>query len=73
MGTSNCHRYRSSKITRIPRKTGKTTVVVKISYEAELRGERALIGSQANLAVDNALSRLIHKIFSSEDLLTIWM
>ncbi len=40
--------------------TGKTTVIAEICYQVALRGGRTLITSQANLAVDNALSRLIH-------------
>ncbi|MFB8794175.1 MAG: AAA domain-containing protein [Microcoleus sp.] len=43
-----------------PPGTGKTTVIAEISYQVALRGGRTLIASQANLAVDNALSRLIH-------------
>lgn len=43
-----------------PPGTGKTTVIAEISYQIALRGGRTLIASQANLAVDNALSRLIH-------------
>ena len=43
-----------------PPGTGKTTVIAEISYQVALRSGRTLIASQANLAVDNALSRLIH-------------
>ncbi|HEY9853281.1 MAG TPA: AAA domain-containing protein [Leptolyngbyaceae cyanobacterium] len=43
-----------------PPGTGKTTVIAEICYQIALRGGRTLIASQANLAVDNALSRLIH-------------
>ena len=43
-----------------PPGTGKTTVIVEICYQVALRGGRTLIASQANLAVDNALSRLQH-------------
>ncbi len=43
-----------------PPGTGKTTVIAEICYQIALQGGRTLIASQANLAVDNALSRLIH-------------
>ena len=43
-----------------PPGTGKTTVIAEICYQVALRGGRTLIASQANLAVDNALSRLVH-------------
>ncbi|MEH1921597.1 translation initiation factor IF-2 N-terminal domain-containing protein [Nostoc sp.] len=43
-----------------PPGTGKTTVIAEICYQIALRGGRTLIASQANLAVDNALSRLVH-------------
>lgn len=43
-----------------PPGTGKTTVISEICYQAALRGERTLIASQSNLAVDNALGRIIH-------------
>ncbi len=43
-----------------PPGTGKTTVIVEICYQIALRGGKTLIASQANLAVDNALSRLVH-------------
>ena len=43
-----------------PPGTGKTTVIAEICYQVARRGGRTLIASQANLAVDNALSRLQH-------------
>jgi predicted ATPase len=43
-----------------PPGTGKTTVIAEICYQVALRGGRTLVASQAHLAVDNALSRLIH-------------
>ncbi|MDZ8033117.1 translation initiation factor IF-2 N-terminal domain-containing protein [Nostoc sp. DedSLP04] len=43
-----------------PPGTGKTTVIAEICYQVALRGGRTLITSQANLAIDNALSRLVH-------------
>ncbi|WP_442935785.1 AAA domain-containing protein [Nostoc sp.] len=43
-----------------PPGTGKTTVIAEICYQVALRGGRTLITSQANLAVDNVLSRLVH-------------
>lgn len=43
-----------------PPGTGKTTVITEICYQVAIRGGRTLIASQANLAVDNALSRLPH-------------
>ncbi|PPS40718.1 AAA domain-containing protein [Chroococcidiopsis sp. TS-821] len=43
-----------------PPGTGKTTVIAEICYQVARQGGRTLITSQANLAVDNALSRLIH-------------
>ncbi len=43
-----------------PPGTGKTTVIAEICYQNALRGQRTLIASQANLAVDHALSKLIH-------------
>lgn len=43
-----------------PPGTGKTTVIAEICYQIALRGGRTLIASQTNLAVDNALSRLVH-------------
>lgn len=41
-----------------PPGTGKTTVIAEICYQIAKQGGRTLISSQANLAVDNALSRL---------------
>jgi DNA polymerase III delta prime subunit len=43
-----------------PPGTGKTTVIAEICYQVALRGGRTLIASQSNLAVDNALGRIIH-------------
>jgi AAA domain len=43
-----------------PPGTGKTTVIAEICYQVARLGGRTLIASQANLAVDNALSRLKH-------------
>ncbi len=43
-----------------PPGTGKTTVIAEICYQVARRGGRTLIASQANLAVDNAMSRLVH-------------
>jgi RecA/RadA recombinase len=43
-----------------PPGTGKTTVIAEICYQVAMRGGKTLIASQANLAVDNALSRLVH-------------
>lgn len=43
-----------------PPGTGKTTVIAEICYQNALRGLKTLVASQSNLAVDNALSRLIH-------------
>ncbi|BDT12330.1 DEAD/DEAH box helicase [Arthrospira platensis] len=43
-----------------PPGTGKTTVIAEICYQVASRGGRTLVVSQANLAVDNALSRLTH-------------
>lgn len=43
-----------------PPGTGKTTVIAEICYQVARRGGRTLVVSQANLAVDNALSRLTH-------------
>ncbi len=44
-----------------PPGTGKTTVIAEICYQVARGGGRTLIASQSNLAVDNALSRLIHR------------
>lgn len=43
-----------------PPGTGKTTVIAEICYQIALNGGRTMIASQANLAVDNAMSRLVH-------------
>ena len=43
-----------------PPGTGKTTVIAEICYQIARQGGKTLIASQANLAVDNALSRLVH-------------
>lgn len=43
-----------------PPGTGKTTVIAEICYQVAQRGGRTLIASQTNLAVDNAMSRLVH-------------
>lgn len=43
-----------------PPGTGKTTVIAEICYQNALRGQRTLLASQANLAVDHALSKLVH-------------
>ncbi|MPQ42512.1 AAA domain-containing protein [Clostridium tarantellae] len=43
-----------------PPGTGKTTVIAEICYQNAIRGKKTLIASQSNLAVDNALSRLVH-------------
>jgi len=43
-----------------PPGTGKTTVIAEICYQSAREGKRTLIASQTNLAVDNALSRLVH-------------
>lgn len=42
-----------------PPGTGKTTVISEICYQNAKAGLRTLIASQSNLAVDNALSRLL--------------
>ena len=41
-----------------PPGTGKTEVIAEIARQEALRGNKTLISSQANLAVDNALARL---------------
>lgn len=41
-----------------PPGTGKTTVIAEAIYQFALRGERVLLASQTNLAVDNALEKL---------------
>jgi serine/threonine protein kinase/RecA/RadA recombinase len=43
-----------------PPGTGKTTVIAEICYQVAQTGGRTLIASQSNLAVDNALGRIIH-------------
>jgi tRNA A-37 threonylcarbamoyl transferase component Bud32 len=43
-----------------PPGTGKTTVIAEICFQVALNGGRALVASQSNLAVDNALGRIIH-------------
>lgn len=43
-----------------PPGTGKTTVIAELCYQFASRGQRVLVASQSNLAVDNALSRLAH-------------
>lgn len=43
-----------------PPGTGKTTVIAEICYQVARRGGKTLIASQTNLAVDNAMSRLVH-------------
>ncbi len=43
-----------------PPGTGKTTVIAEICYQNAIRGLKTLIASQTNLAVDNALGKLIH-------------
>lgn len=43
-----------------PPGTGKTTVIAEICYQTAIRGQKTLIASQTNLAVDNALGKLIH-------------
>lgn len=42
-----------------PPGTGKTTVISEICYQNAIRGLKTLVASQSNLAVDNALSRLL--------------
>jgi hypothetical protein len=43
-----------------PPGTGKTTVIAEICYQNAIRNQKTLIASQTNLAVDNALSKLVH-------------
>ena len=43
-----------------PPGTGKTTVIAELAYQVTLRGGSILISSQTNLAVDNALDRLVN-------------
>lgn len=42
-----------------PPGTGKTTVIAEVVYQLVLRKKRVLIASQTNLAVNNALSKLL--------------
>ncbi|MEM4235309.1 MAG: AAA domain-containing protein, partial [Candidatus Methanomethylicaceae archaeon] len=42
-----------------PPGTGKTTIISEICYQLTRNGNRVLIASQSNLAVDNALSHLV--------------
>lgn len=42
-----------------PPGTGKTTVISEICYQNAKKGLKTLVASQSNLAVDNALSRLL--------------
>lgn len=42
-----------------PPGTGKTTCIAELSYQFARRGQRVLVASQANLAVDNVLVRLM--------------
>lgn len=42
-----------------PPGTGKTTVITEICYQNVKKGLKTLVASQSNLAVDNALSRLL--------------
>ena len=42
-----------------PPGTGKTTVIAEAIYQLVIRNKRVLVASQANLAVDNALERII--------------
>jgi hypothetical protein len=44
-----------------PPGTGKTTVIAEICYQIAKQGKRILISSQSNLAIDNALTKLIHE------------
>ena len=43
-----------------PPGTGKTTVIAEIVYQLTRQGKRVLIASQTNLAVNNALSKLLN-------------
>jgi len=43
-----------------PPGTGKTEVISEIAYQEAIRGQKVLITSQANMAVDNAIQRLNH-------------
>ncbi|MFC5604234.1 AAA domain-containing protein [Sporosarcina koreensis] len=42
-----------------PPGTGKTTVISELCHQLMLAGQRTLVASQSNLAVDNALGRLL--------------
>nr|WP_251130177.1 AAA domain-containing protein [Exiguobacterium sp. s141] len=42
-----------------PPGTGKTTVIAEICYQNAIQGLKTLVASQSNLAVDNALSKLL--------------
>jgi superfamily I DNA and/or RNA helicase len=44
-----------------PPGTGKTEVIAKSAYELARRGEKVLVTSHTNIAVDNALEKLIDK------------
>lgn len=44
-----------------PPGTGKTTVIAEICLRSVLAGRRVLVASQTNLAVDNALARLVSR------------
>jgi hypothetical protein len=44
-----------------PPGTGKTSVIAEITMQMTRRGKRVLIASQTNLAVDNALERLLNE------------
>ena len=43
-----------------PPGTGKTTVIAEICYQNAVRGKKTLVVSQSNLAVDNAISRVMN-------------
>lgn len=43
-----------------PPGTGKTTVIAEICYQNAVRGLKTLVVSQSNLAVDNAISRVMN-------------
>lgn len=43
-----------------PPGTGKTTVIAEICYQNAIRGMKTLVVSQSNLAVDNAISRVMN-------------
>ncbi|MGI4829192.1 MAG: AAA domain-containing protein [Janthinobacterium lividum] len=44
-----------------PPGTGKTSVIAELAMQMTKQGKRVLISSQTNLAVDNALERLVNK------------